>query len=122
MARPRQESFGIDPKAALGTLIYGRTQEYHFDDRTLEHLRVVIVTRVRRNESFFLTWTAHQHQRAVTTTLWISASIPIVFHFSDGERVPLSREWLQRLTKSSYSSRGLVLTPEHAGLEPHDSK
>ncbi|WP_024355770.1 hypothetical protein [Leucobacter chironomi] len=97
----------------MGTLIYGRHQEYRFDDRTLEHLRVVIVARVRRNESFFLTWTAEAQQRAVTTTLWISAGVPIVFHFSAPERPPLSRAWLQRLTQSSYSSRGLVLTPEH---------
>ncbi|WP_336650858.1 MULTISPECIES: DUF7882 family protein [unclassified Leucobacter] len=98
----------------MGTLIYGRNQEYRFDDRTLEHLRVVIVNRMRRNESFFLTWTADTQQRAITTTLWISAGVPIVFHFSERERPQLSREWLQRLTQSSYSPRGLVLTPEHA--------
>ena len=98
----------------MGTLIYGRTQEYDFDERTLEHLRVVITSRVRKNESFFLTWTAQRHRQTVTTSLWISPAVPLVFSFSSDTRVPISREWLQQLIRSSYSSQGLVIMPEPA--------
>lgn len=105
---------GFDAKGTVGTLIYGRTQEYDFDERTLEHLRIVITSRVRKNESFFLTWTAQRHRQTVTTSLWISPAVPLVFSFSSDTRVPISREWLQQLIRSSYSSQGLVIMPEPA--------
>lgn len=111
----------------MGTLIYGRTQEYDFDDRTLAHLQVVIVSRMRRNESFFLTWASEDPRRPgaarapISISIWIAPSISIAFRFSGDRREPLSREWLRRLTASSYSARGLVLAPD-AAVEARDRR
>ncbi len=41
----------------MGTLIYGHGDlTVDFDDRTLAHLQVVIGTKLRRRESFLLSW------------------------------------------------------------------
>lgn len=95
----------------MGTLIYSGTQEYEFDDRTLEYLRIVITSRLRKDESFLLTWTTSA-PRPVTISLWITSSVPIAFHFAGEQQRTLSQEWFRYLMKSSYSTRGLMLAPE----------
>lgn len=40
----------------MGYLIYGGTQEYEFEDRTLAHLKVAITMKLRRQESFLMSW------------------------------------------------------------------
>lgn len=96
----------------MGTLRYGRRQQYEFDDRTLEHLRAVIVARLRRKESFFFSWQRRGGGHADDVCLWITPTIPIAFEFDSAERVRLSRAWVQMLLRSSYSEQGLVLAPE----------
>lgn len=97
----------------MGTLSYGKKQRYEFDDRTLEHLRVVITARLRKRESFFLTWTPCDG-RSSPVSLWITPSVPIAFLSSSRERVVLSRRWVEQLMRASYSEHGLVLMPEPA--------
>lgn len=99
-------------KPRLGTLIYGKSSEYEFADRTLEHLRVVIITRLRRGESFFLSWGQDGAGANAPTSLWISPQVPIGFRFSTEQQQPLSRAWIQELLRASHSPRGLVLAPE----------
>jgi len=93
----------------LGTLHYGRSQSYEFDDRTLEHLRVAINARLRKNEAFMLSWHPREGDPADWVSLWITADMPIGFSFSAGEPAPLSREWVSRLIEESYGPDGLVL-------------
>ena len=41
----------------MGKLIYNSsTREIEIDDRTLAHLRVAILNKLRRSESFAMTW------------------------------------------------------------------
>ena len=102
----------------MGTLIYGKSQRYEFEDRTLEHVRVVIAAKLRRKESFFLTWTPDGAGRLGAVSLWISPEMPIAFQFSGTVQGPLSREWIAALTRLSYSDRGLVVVPERAVRGP----
>lgn len=103
----------------MGLLLYGRSHRYEFDDRTLEHLRYVITAKLRRRESFFLTWnqrdTGSTAPRAAgPVTLWISPSSPLGFEFSSSAPGALSREWISALMSGSYANRGLTLIPERA--------
>ncbi|WP_449283635.1 DUF7882 family protein [Leucobacter sp.] len=98
----------------MGTLIYGKSLRYEFEDRTLEHVRFVIAAKLRRKESFFLTWAPHDTGRSGTISLWISPEMPIAFQFSGTVQGPLSREWIAALTRLSYGDRGLVVVPERA--------
>ncbi|QBE47858.1 ATP-dependent DNA ligase [Leucobacter triazinivorans] len=85
----------------------------------MEHLRYVITAKLRRRESFFLTWhprdtSTNAPRAAGPVTLWVSPSSPIGFEFSSSAPGPLSREWISALMSGSYGTRGLLVIPERA--------
>jgi len=99
----------------MGSLIYdSSTIEIEFDDRTLEHLQIVIATKLRRRESFFFSWRDSQKVGDGRSSLWLDPSIPLYFKYSGGRVPSISRSWLAELTTSANSSSGLVLTDEPA--------
>jgi len=99
----------------MGSLTYGTPGiEVQFDDRTLEHLQIVIATKLRRRESFFFSWRDGDGTGEGRSSIWLDAAIPLRFSY-DGTRVPgINREWLTELTASANGSSGLVLTDEPA--------
>jgi hypothetical protein len=99
----------------MGTLIYDGTA-IHFDDRTLAHLQIVIVNKLRRHEGFAMSWRDAPEVGDGRSTIWLDPSIPLYFKF-DGSRVPvISREWLDILTESADHSTGLIVTNEEGAL------
>ncbi|WP_442577241.1 DUF7882 family protein [Microbacterium sp. F51-2R] len=97
----------------MGTLYYGGSATpIHIEDRSLAHLKVVIATKLRRGESFTVTWT-HDDERQGKSTIWVHPSIPLGFVFDDPEPPPLSREWIENLATSANSSGGIALAAEH---------
>lgn len=97
----------------MGSLIYGTSGiEVRFDDRTLEHLQIVIATKLRRRESFFFSWRDSDDVGDGRSSIWLDAAIPLYFKY-EGSRVPsINREWLSELTTSANGSSGLVLSDE----------
>src|SRR5687767_10259238 len=71
---------------AMGTIFYGGdATPIHIEDRALAHLKVVIATKLRRNESFTLTWRHQDDQPGGRSTIWLHPSIPLRFVFDDAE-------------------------------------
>ncbi|KEP74684.1 hypothetical protein HR12_05965 [Microbacterium sp. SUBG005] len=96
----------------MGTLFYSAdTQPIQIDDRLLQYLQVVLSTKLRRGESFTITWTdtAAGHAR---TTLWIQPSISMRFQFASAEAVRLSGGYLRQLADQASMSSGLLLNAE----------
>ena len=98
----------------MGYLIYGGTQEYEFEDRTLAHLKVAITKKLRSQESFLMSWTNSAQAGSGRVSLWLSPSIPLAFRFSGSRPPQLNREWLAVLSELSNTPRGLVVVPEDA--------
>jgi len=97
----------------MGSLIYGSAGiEVEFDDRVLEHLQIVIATKLRRRESFFFSWRDARKVGDGRSSIWLDPGIPLYFKYSGGRVPSVNREWLVELTASSNSSSGLVLTDE----------
>lgn len=96
----------------MGRLIYDHIgPAVEIDDRTLAHLKVVITTKLRRQESFTLSWQRpDDHGR---TTIWIHPAIPVLYEFDGPEPSDLNRAWIQRLADSAVAGSGIVLTGEH---------
>jgi hypothetical protein len=89
-------------------------QRFDFEDRLLAHLQVVINLKLRRSESFFLSWTPKALSGEGRHAIWIAGGVPIHFAYS-GSRVPsINREWVQTLALAANSSSGLVITDEGA--------
>ena len=98
----------------MGTIYYGGAgTPIHIEDRALAHLKVVIATKLRRNESFTVSWRHPEGEPRGRSTIWLHPSIPLRFVFDDPEPAQLSREWIEDLANSANSSGGVMLVAEH---------
>ena len=103
----------------VGTIYYGGSATpIHIEDRALAHLKVVIATKLRRNESFTVSWQHPEDQPRGRSTLWLHPSIPLRFVFDDPEPAELSRAWIEDLANSANSSGGIMLVAEHFDTDP----
>lgn len=96
----------------MGKMLYGPTSAYAFDDRTLAHLQLAIGQKLRRGESFFVSWADEAADGIGRTTIWMGSSVPLVFRFQGGKMPAINREWLETLVMSANGSHGLMLTAE----------
>jgi hypothetical protein len=97
----------------MGTLFYGDSgTPIVIDDRALAHLKVAITTKLRRGESFTLSWQHGSDQPRGRSTLWLHPSIPLRFVFEEPERPELSRQWIEELMRSANSTGGIQLVIE----------
>ena len=98
----------------MGTIYYGGSETpINIEDRALAHLKVVIATKLRRGESFTVSWRHPEGQPRGRSTIWLHPSIPLRFVFDDPEPAVLNREWMDDLVKSANSSGGIMLVSEH---------
>jgi hypothetical protein len=103
----------------VGTIYYGgAATPIHIEDRALAHLKVVIATKLRRDESFTVSWRHPDDQPRGRSTLWLHPSIPLRFVFDDPEPTDLSRDWIEELANSANSSGGITLVAEHFDTGP----
>ena len=102
----------------MGTIYYGGSATpIHIEDRALAHLKVVVATKLRRGESFTVSWTHPDDQQRGRTTIWLHPSIPLRFVFDEPEAPKLSREWIEDLANSANSSGGISLVSENIEAE-----
>lgn len=95
----------------MGSLTYDRVT-VDFDDRILAHLQIVIVQKLRRGESFLLSWRNAAEVGDGRSSAWLHPAIPLYFKFSGGQPPTINPLWLAQLTRSANSSQGLVATGE----------
>ena len=100
----------------MGTIYYGGSATaIEIEDLALAHLKVVIATKLRRDESFTVSWRHPEDQPRGRSTIWLHPSIPLRFVFEDPEPAILSREWVEELANSANSSGGIMLVADHFG-------
>jgi hypothetical protein len=103
----------------VGTLYYGDSgTPIGIEDRALAHLKVAITTKLRRGESFTLSWKHPDEQPRGRSTLWLHPSIPLRFVFDEPVVPELSRSWIEDLMRSANSTGGIQLVPEQLDIEP----
>lgn len=65
----------------MGKLEYNSSRpSIEVDDEVLAHLKIVIATKLRRHESFMMTWPSGEN-RPRRLTAWMHPSIPLVLEF-----------------------------------------
>jgi hypothetical protein len=95
----------------MGQLLYGATPTViDFDDRTLAHVELVTLAKLRRNESFALNLDAADGSRS---TIWLNSATEVQFRLTVG-RHEINREWLDLLIDTANSSGGMRVLPEPA--------
>lgn len=97
----------------MGMIYYGGAAEpIHIEDRALAQLKVVIATKLRRNESFTLSWVHPEGDPVGRSTIWLHPSIPLRFVFDAPEAPPLDAEWITAMAHSANSSGGITMVSE----------
>ena len=106
----------------MGTIYYGGSATpIHIEDRALAHLKVVIATKLRRSESFTVSWRHPDDEPLGRSTIWLHPSIPLRFVFDNPEPEQLSRQWIEDLAHSANSFGGIMLVAEYFGSASGDS-
>ncbi|MDQ1082964.1 MULTISPECIES: hypothetical protein [Microbacterium] len=101
----------------MGSLFYGSSPSpIDIPDRLLAHVKVVIATKLRRGESFTMSWRHPMGEQSGRSTIWIQPSIPLRFVFGAAEPETLDNALLQTYANAANSSSGLTID-----LDPHDS-
>jgi len=100
----------------MGTLTYDGLV-VHIDDRVLCHVQIVVVQKLRRGESFLMSWRDSDAVGDGRSSIWLSDSIPLYFKFAGGHPALINRDWIEQLSRSADSSKGLVIMSEHDASE-----
>ncbi|KAA9131738.1 DUF7882 family protein [Microbacterium caowuchunii] len=95
----------------MGNLYYGNTADpILIPDPVLAHLKVVAATKLRRGESFTVSWAHSPAGGAVgRTTLWLQPAIPLRFVFQTNEPEQLNPDLLKDMANEANSSAGLTI-------------
>ena len=94
----------------VGYLYYGsEAQPVEFPDQVLAHIRVLATSKLRRGESFTMTWRHPSAAGEGRTSIWMQPSIPMKFVFDSAEAQQLDPEYLQKLAREASSSNGVFI-------------
>lgn len=100
----------------MGTLHYDGTA-FEFNDRVLAHLQIVVNMKLRRRETFFLSWKARVGSGGGRHAIWVDNGIPIHFEYSGGRLPIIDKGWVDRISLGSNSTGGVFIDTESEGLE-----
>ncbi|AZS41853.1 hypothetical protein ABTZ44_09310 [Microbacterium oxydans] len=94
----------------MGTLEYNSSRPpIKVDDATLAHLKIVIGTKLRRHESFMMTWLPEEKNPAGRLTIWMHPAIPLILAF-DGATMPeIDTKRIERMMEHLNARGELVL-------------
>ena len=103
----------------MGKFIYGTPSiAVEFEDRVLAHLKIVILSKVRRGESFTFSWEYSAAAGSGHSSIWIHPTIPLQFDFLGSKEPQLNRAWVEELVRLANSPAGLRVTPEPKDAAP----
>lgn len=94
----------------MGRLKYDNTAAaILIDDEMLAHVKVVVATKLRRQESFMMTWVPVDGSAAGRVSAWIHPSVPLVFTFDSDEPSPIDPHRLEELMQATNATGELLL-------------
>ncbi len=102
----------------MGLLFYGSSERpIRIPDRVLTHVKVVVAAKLRRGESFTMSWRHPEGEEGGRSTLWIQPSIPLRFVFGTAEPDAVDPVLLQMYANAANSSSGLTIDLEVSEAE-----
>lgn len=94
----------------MGKLFYDGDGTLEIPDRILFHVQIAMVAKLRRQESFTVTWNGEE--MAGPSVLWVSPSIPIRFAYDGSTKMQLNRAWVEAMVGNSSQSGNLTIAAE----------
>jgi hypothetical protein len=99
-------------RTTMGSFVYDTVIDIEMDDRTLAHLQIVILNKLRRAESFAFSWKTPATHGDGRSTVWMHPGVSMLFRYAGSRPPRIDPEWLRVLTETANSSSGLQLVPE----------
>lgn len=97
----------------MGRFIYDNTSNaVDINDRTLAHLRVVVMNKLRRGESFM--FDVEVGDGSGRRSFWLSPSVPLQFHFFGSRQPRINRVWIEEMMQLASGPNGLSIPAEPA--------
>jgi len=98
-------------EAAVGKFIYGTAaNSVEIDDRALAHLRIVVMNKLRRSESFM--FDVVMSDGSGRRSFWLNPGVAIHFQFFGSRPPRINRAWVEDMMAAASGPNGLVITPE----------
>lgn len=92
----------------MGAFIYDRSEPIEIEDRTLAHLQVVIIDKLRRDEHFSLVL----RDDRIAVTFWLGPRTPLQFIYHGNRQPAINHEWIELLAGEAGVTGMLTLLPE----------
>jgi hypothetical protein len=93
----------------MGQLFYGSTEQaIDVDDALLAHVQLVAITKLRRGESFLMSFA--RSPGPGRETIWVQPSIPLRFVCESEEDIAIDGRLLEELAQAASSLRGMDLS------------
>ncbi|WP_194409520.1 ATP-dependent DNA ligase [Microbacterium cremeum] len=100
----------------MGRFIYDASStSVDIDDRTLAHLRIVMMNKLRRSEPFM--FDVEIGDGSGRRSFWIHPSVALQFHFFGSRQPRINRLWIEELMLAASGPSGLSIVPEPADDE-----
>lgn len=106
----------------MGTLFYGDARTpIAIEDRALAHIKIVVLSKLRRGEGFGFSWDEKGTNKG-RSTVWLNSSSTLQFEFTGARETTIDNSWVDALTVAAESSLGLTLVdqPSSPDLETVD--
>lgn len=97
----------------VGELVYNGTHIADFDDRLLAHLESVIGAKLRRGESFQLSWRENTIGYR-WLSVWLHPGLSLVYRYTGSRRPAINPAWLDALGRTANDDLGLKVVAEPA--------
>jgi hypothetical protein len=95
----------------MGQLHYGTKPEIvTFDDRLLWHIKLVVLAKLRRRESFSFSWRRMEDNGLAC--VWLHPHCDLVFEFDSDSEPEVNHSWLEALMHSANTTGGMHVIPE----------
>src|SRR4051794_28421510 len=92
----------------MGTLYYGSSRTpILIEDRVLAHLKIVITSKLRRSESFLLSWDEPNENGSGRASVFIHQTCDLIYRFDGSRPADLDQQLLETMAAESTSTRGL---------------
>jgi len=104
----------------VGKFIYGTmATSVDIEDRTLAHLRIAVMTKLRRKESFM--FEAEMGEGIGRRSFWMHESVPLQFHFAGSRPPRINPAWVEALIIAAGTPAGLTILPEPPAPKASDA-
>lgn len=94
----------------MGTLFYGAGRTpIRIDDRILAHLKLVITSKLRRNEPFLVSWHETTDAGGGRSSIWVHPGCDLHYRFDGGTPAAIDQDLIERMSVEANAARGIEI-------------